>query len=69
MARPVRTAASVRKPSADGYTYVGRTSDGVRIIEPKVPPTHFTSEEMRETIDRVLTRLGHPGRADRRPGR
>ena len=60
---------SRRRPSGDGYTYVGRTSDGVRIIEPKVPPTHFTSEEMRETIERVLARLGRPSRAERRPAR
>jgi|GEM_PF-4056916 len=60
MARPVRTAASVRKPSADGYTYVGRTSDGVRIIEPKVKAKHFTREEIREAIERVMARRGIP---------
>lgn len=55
-----------RKPRGDGYVYAGRTSDGVRIIEPRVPPTHFTREEMRDTIARVIDRLGHPARIEKR---
>ena len=62
-----RTLTSDRKPSTNGYTYVGRTSDGVRIIEPKVRAKHFTREEIQESWERVFARLGRPTRAVYRP--
>ena len=33
-----------------GYKVAGRTGDGVRILEPKTKPTHFTSRERRSTL-------------------
>jgi hypothetical protein len=44
-------AASVR--SAPAYQVVGITSDGVKILQGKIKPTHFTSKEIRETIDEL----------------
>jgi len=35
------------------YRVVGSTSDGVKILAPETKPTHFTSGEIRETIERV----------------
>ena len=35
------------------YKIAGTTSDGVRILEPKVKPTHFTSSEMRAAIAKL----------------
>ena len=35
------------------YKVAGRSDDGVRILEPKTKPTHFTSREMRSTVANV----------------
>ena len=37
-----------------GYDVIGTTSDGVRILKPVTRPTHFTSSQMRETVEKVL---------------
>ena len=36
------------------YRSVGTTYDGVRILAPKTKPTHFTTREIRRTIEKVL---------------
>jgi hypothetical protein len=36
------------------YTVIGRAIDGVKILEPKTKPAHFTREEMRKTVDKVV---------------
>lgn len=36
-----------------GYKIAGTTGDGVRILEPKTKPTHFTSSEIRATIAKL----------------
>jgi hypothetical protein len=38
---------------ARGYRVVGITTDGVRILRPKVKPEHFTSSEIRRAIAEV----------------
>jgi hypothetical protein len=43
--------ASARSTAA--YQVVGITSDGVKILQGKTKPTHFTSKEIRETIDEL----------------
>ena len=53
-----KNARAVNGDRKAGYSYVGRTSDGVRIIEPRVKAKHFTREEIREAIERVLARRG-----------
>jgi len=35
------------------YDIVGRTSDGVSVLRPKVKPKHFTSKQIREAIMEV----------------
>ncbi len=44
-------AASARSTAA--YQIVGITSDGVKILQGKTKPTHFTSKEIRKTIDEL----------------
>lgn len=39
---------------ASAYRSVGTTSDGVRVIAPKLKPTSFTSAQIRTTIRQVL---------------
>jgi hypothetical protein len=60
-----KNARATNSDSKSGYNYVGRTSDGVRIIEPRVRAKHFTREEIREAIERVLARRGIEHRAMR----
>jgi hypothetical protein len=36
------------------YGSVGKTSDGVVILNSKVKPTHFTSAQMRKAIDKII---------------
>ena len=63
MDKPVRKTRPTAKRSADGYIYRGRTSDGVRIIDPELKPDHFTREEIAEAWERVFARMGRPVRA------
>jgi hypothetical protein len=54
--RPVRKAAA-KKPQKGGssghYKVVGKLSDGVRILAPKSKPEHFTSKEIKSTIEEL----------------
>ncbi len=36
-----------------GHKVLGTTKDGVKILKPKGPPTHFTDKELREAIATV----------------
>ena len=45
-----------KKPGR-GYEIVGTTSDGVKILRPKMKATHFTSAEIREAINEVKKRI------------
>jgi hypothetical protein len=42
-----------RKPQKKAYRIVGRTTDGVTILRPKVRPKHFTSKQIRSAISQV----------------
>jgi hypothetical protein len=42
---------SGRTGAAAAYRVVGTTSDGVKILRAKAKPTHFTSKQIRATID------------------
>jgi hypothetical protein len=42
-----------RAKAAPVYKVVGTTSDGVKILRGKTKPTHFTSKEIRKTIDEL----------------
>jgi hypothetical protein len=44
---------SKRTDPTGGYHVVGTTSDGVKILRGKTKPTHFTSKEIRATIDQI----------------
>lgn len=55
-----------RGMKAEDYESIGTTYDGVRILKPITKPKSFTTEEIRETIRKVLrereieqSRLGH----------
>ena len=48
-----KTAKS-KKLKVGGYDVVGTMRDGVRILEPVTRPTHFTRDEIRETVEKVL---------------
>ena len=53
-----RQTAARRKPSGRPLSgkrkIIGVTRDGVEILQPTARPTHFTSEEIRDTIRKVL---------------
>jgi hypothetical protein len=38
---------------APNYDVIGRTSDGISILRPKVRPTHFTPKQIRQAIIEV----------------
>jgi hypothetical protein len=40
------------------YKAVGKLSDGVVVLAPKSKPTHFTSRQIRSTIQNVLKTFG-----------
>jgi hypothetical protein len=52
MAKPRVTPKNATKRS---YKAVGKLSDGVIILAPKTKPTHFTSKQIRSTIQEVLS--------------
>ena len=35
------------------YATVGRTSDGVTVLQPSTPPTHFTTSQARTAISKL----------------
>jgi|tagenome__1003787_1003787.scaffolds.fasta_scaffold16758599_2 hypothetical protein len=47
-------APKVLRADPGSYKIVGSTSDGVKILAPKTKPTHFTRQEIRETISSVV---------------
>jgi hypothetical protein len=48
-----KRARAANARSTATYKVVGITSDGVKILQGKTKPTHFTSKEIRETIDEL----------------
>jgi hypothetical protein len=38
----------------DGYKIAGRSKDGVWILKPSIPPTHFSVAEARASVSKVL---------------
>jgi len=46
--------AKVLRAEPGSYKIVGYASDGVKILAPKTKPTHFTRQEIRQTIDKVV---------------
>jgi hypothetical protein len=51
-AKPTQRRSKRTAPSG-AYHVVGTTSDGVKILRGKTKPTHFTSKEIRATIDQI----------------
>jgi hypothetical protein len=41
---------SPRKPASPRPKVIGTTADGVKILMPRARPTHFTYEEIGETV-------------------
>lgn len=39
-----------------GYKVAGESTDGIPILEPKTRPSHFTSREMKSTVETVKRR-------------
>jgi hypothetical protein len=67
MAKPRVTPKNSTKRA---YKAVGKLSDGVIILAPKTKPTHFTSKQIRSTIQEVLKEVGKDdvGEADPKRG-
>jgi hypothetical protein len=54
--RPARKAAAKRPQrgaSSGDYKVVGKLPDGVTILAPKSKPEHFTSKEIKSTIEEL----------------
>ena len=49
---------SAKAPASGSYKLAGKLSDGVTILSPKTKPTHFTSKEIKATIEQL--RKGSP---------
>lgn len=60
---------TAKRQSGTENTYVtaGRTSDGVRLLEPAVGPKHFSRDEIRQTIEKVRSGRGNPVGARKTP--
>lgn len=43
----------VRNASTGRYLAVGRTSDGVTVLQPSKPPTHFTVSQAKTAISKL----------------
>jgi hypothetical protein len=54
MAKPPSNSNAKVARSAGRYLTVGRTSDGVTVLKPSKPATHFTAREARTTISSQL---------------
>jgi len=48
-----RVSGKGDKASSGAYKSAGTLSDGVVILTPKSKPTHFTSREIKTTIEKV----------------
>jgi hypothetical protein len=48
-----RVSGRPDKASSGAYKSAGTLSDGVVILTPKSKPTHFTSREIKTTIEKV----------------
>lgn len=48
-----RVSSKSDKTSSGAYKSAGTLSDGVVILTPKTKPTHFTSREIKTTIEKV----------------
>jgi hypothetical protein len=44
---------SAKAPASGSYKLAGKLSDGVTILLPKTKPTHFTSKEIKATIEQL----------------
>jgi hypothetical protein len=53
----LRALKARKKMTVSGYSVVGTTTDGVRILRAKIKPTHFTSSQIRKTISEVESGL------------
>jgi hypothetical protein len=49
-----RSRAAPKSTTKRSYKAVGTLPDGVVILAPKTKPTHFTSRQIRATIQKVL---------------
>jgi hypothetical protein len=54
MTNSAKQAVRTKTKKSPGYRYLGTTSDGVKIIRPKMKATHFTPKQIRATILKVL---------------
>lgn len=67
MAKNGKTARSSRSGS---YKVAGRLPDGVKVLEPKTKPTHFTSRELSKTIAAIRdAKTGRFANSDDRPAK
>ena len=57
MSKLKKNSSSTAK-TRDGYKLAGRTSDGVWIIKPSEPPTHFSSRQASASVKKVLRESG-----------
>ena len=44
---------SAKATASGSYKLAGKLSDGVAILSPKTKPTHFTSKEIKATIEQL----------------
>ncbi|MDI5929425.1 hypothetical protein [Rhizobium leguminosarum] len=56
---------TTKAPAPTPYKAAGKLSDGVTILSPKTKPTHFTSKQIKATIEQL--RKGLLGRAAEPP--
>jgi len=67
MKKPSKAKVSAKKSPAKkthmGYRVLATLPDGVKLLAPKTKPTHFTSDEIRQTIRRVLRERAASGRS------
>jgi hypothetical protein len=48
-----KTQRKTRVTKSPPYRVAGVTSDGVKILRPVAKPKHFTSKQIRKTIDEI----------------
>jgi len=63
-----KTSNASQGSRAGRYESVGRTSDGVTILKPAIPPKHFTYREIRRTIEAVKKARAMEAKRDTAPG-
>jgi hypothetical protein len=54
MAKSPSNSKAGRSAASGRYMAVGRTSDGVTVLKPSKPATHFTARQARTTINSQL---------------